>query len=157
MSHAPTIVHTAAAASSGFTLDPLTIGLVVLLGVMVIFMFRNSRKRKRDAEELQNQFIPGAEVMTQHGIYGTLISIDDEKNEAIIETTPGTKLRLHRQTISRVVTPVELDDEVVEEPAAAEVNTDHAIPAGDPQYGERTDDSADAPKPARAPRKKAAE
>ena len=74
---------------------------------MIFFMFRNSRKRKRDAEELQSKIVPGAEVMTQHGIYGTLISVDDEKNEAIIETTPGTQLRVHRQTISRVVDPVE--------------------------------------------------
>ena len=37
----------------------------------------------------------------------TLVSIDDEKNEAVIETTPGTKLRVHRQVISRVIDPIE--------------------------------------------------
>jgi len=152
MSFAPTVVHTAAAATGGFQLDPLTIGLVAVLAIMVIFMFRNSRKRKRDAEELQNKFVPGAEVMTQHGIYGTLVSIDDEKNEAIIETTPGTKLRVHRQTISRVIDPVEAQEDVIEEPAAPAVNESHAIPAGEPQYGERVDE-----KPKRAPRKKAGE
>ena len=157
MSHVPTIVHAAAATSTG--IDPLTIGLVVLLAVMVIFMFRNSRKRKRDAEKLQNKFVPGAEVMTQHGIYGTLISIDDEKNEAIIESTPGTKLRVHRQTISRVIDPVVAEEEVIGQPAAeepevssGEINEDHAVPAGDPQYGERVDE-----KPKRASRKKVAE
>jgi preprotein translocase subunit YajC len=162
MSYAPTTVHAAAAAASG-GIDPLTIGLVVLLGVMVIFMFRNSRKRKRDAEALQDKFVPGAEVMTQHGIYGTLISIDDEKNEAIIETTPGTRLRVHRQTISRVIDPVEAEEDVIEEPSGDELaasghelNQDHAIPAGDPQYGERVGDGVD-DKPKRAPRKKAAE
>ena len=153
MSFAPTVVHTAAAATGGFQLDPLTIGLVLLLAVMVIFMFRNSRKRRRDAEELKNKFVPGAEVMTQHGIYGTLISIDDEKNEAIIETTPGTKLRVHRQTISRVIDPVEAEEDVIEEPEVPSVNEDHAIPAGEPQYGERIDED----KPKRAPRKKAGE
>jgi preprotein translocase subunit YajC len=152
MSFAPTVVHTAAAATGGFALDPLTIGLVAVLAIMVIFMFRNSRKRRRDAEELKNKFVPGAEVMTQHGIYGTIISIDDEKNEAIIETTPGTKLRVHRQTISRVIDPVEAQEDVIEEPAAPSVNESNAIPAGEPQYGERVED-----KPKRAPRKKAAE
>ncbi|MDP9027995.1 MAG: preprotein translocase subunit YajC [Actinomycetota bacterium] len=162
MSHSPTIVHAATAAAPG-GIDPLTIGLVLLLAVMVIFMFRNSRKRKRDAEQLQNKFVPGAEVMTQHGIYGTLISIDDEKNEAIIETTPGTRLRVHRQTISRVIDPVEAEEDVIEEPsgsefaaASHELNQDHAIPAGDPQYGERVGEGVDE-KPKRAPRKKAAE
>jgi preprotein translocase subunit YajC len=155
MSFAPTVVHTAAAASTGGP-DFLTIGLVAVLAIMVIFMFRNSRKRKRDAEELQNKFVPGAEVMTQHGIYGTLISIDDEKNEAVIETTPGTKLRVHRQTISRVIDPVEAQEDVIEEPAVPSINESSAIPAGEPQYGERTGATADE-KPKRAPRKKAGE
>ena len=55
--------------------------------------------------------------MTQHGIFGTLVSIDDEKNEAVIETTPGTKLRVHRQVISRVIDPIEAQQDVIDEPA----------------------------------------
>ena len=82
---------------------------------MIFFMFRNSRKRRRDAEEMQAKLQPGAEVMTQHGIYGTLISIDDEKNEAIIETTPGTRLRVHRQTVARVIDPVVAEEDVIDE------------------------------------------
>jgi preprotein translocase subunit YajC len=156
MSFAPTVVHTAAAAPGGFTLDPLTIGLVAVLAIMVIFMFRNSRKRRRDAEELKNKFVPGAEIMTQHGIYGTIVSIDDEKNEAVIETMPGTQLRVHRQTISRVIDPAEAQEDVIEEPAAPSVNQSNAIPAGEPQYGERTV-ASDGEKPKRAPRKKAGE
>ena len=95
--------------------DPLTIGLFALLAVMIFFMFRNSRKRRRDAEEMQAKLQPGAEVMTQHGIYGTLISIDDEKNEAVIETTPGTRLRVHRQTVARVIDPTVAEEDVVDE------------------------------------------
>ena len=66
--------------------------------------------------------------------------------------TPGTKLRVHRQTISRVIDPLEAEQDVIEEPAVPAVNESHAIPAGEPQYGERVDD-----KPKRAPRKKAGE
>lgn len=155
--------------SSGnfFSDNFLTIALVVVLVIMVVFMVRNSRKRKRDAEELQSKFVPGAEVMTQHGIYGTLVSVDEEKNEAIIETTPGTRLRVHRQTVARVVEPADIDpakDLVADEtPAAVE---------GEPAYGERITDeqaadeqtadeqdaaAAAAPaRAARAPRKKPA-
>jgi preprotein translocase subunit YajC len=140
-----------AASGLPFGLDPLTIGLVLLLVVMVIFMVRNSRKRKRDAEEQKSKFVPGAEVMTQHGIFGTIISIDDEKNEVILETTPGTRLRVHRQTISRIVEPQDIDPEkdvVAEEPEAER-------PTGEPAFGERvtSDAEVEAPaKPARAPR-----
>jgi preprotein translocase subunit YajC len=140
-------------------IDPLTIGLFALLAVMIIFMFRNSRKRRRDAEEMQAKLQPGAEVMTQHGIYGTLISIDDEKNEAIIETTPGTRLRVHRQTVARVVDPiVEVEDDEVADAIDAPKNetvdeTRARLENGTPEYGERVEDE----KPKGASRKKASE
>jgi preprotein translocase subunit YajC len=142
-------------------IDPLTIGLFALLAVMIIFMFRNSRKRRRDAEEMQAKLQPGAEVMTQHGIYGTLISIDDEKNEAIIETTPGTRLRVHRQTVARVVDPVLAEEDVIEElddssdaPAAETVDETRArLESGTPEYGERVEGE----KPKGGSRKKASE
>jgi len=142
-------------------IDPLTIGLFALLAVMIIFMFRNSRKRRRDAEEMQAKLQPGAEVMTQHGIYGTLISIDEEKNEAIIETTPGTRLRVHRQTVARVVDPVLAEEDVVEEitdgsdaPAVETVDETRArLENGSPAYGERVEDE----KPKGSSRKKASE
>ncbi len=130
----------------------LNIGLFALLAVVIIFMFRNSRKRRADAEKLQTQMVPGAEIMTQTGIFGTLISVDEETNQAIIETTPGTKLRVHRQVIARVVEPdeVPLDDQPSR---GVQLNEDNAMPAGDPAYGERVDET----KPKRAPRKKPTE
>lgn len=131
----------------------LNVGLFALLAIVIIFMFRNSRKRRADAEALQSKMVPGTEIMTQTGIFGTLISIDEDTNQAIIETTPGTKLRVHRQVIARVVEPDEAI--VTDEPAARgiQLNEDNAMPAGDPQYGERVDEN----KPKRAPRKKPTE
>ena len=152
----PATATPAPAAGTILGFDPLTIGLFVLLAVVIVFMFRSSRKRRADAEKLQTQMVPGVEVMTQHGIYGTLVSLDEEKNEAVIETTPGTKLRVHRQVISRVIDPIEAQQDVIDEPATPAVNESHAIPAGEPQYGERTDGTS-AEKPKRAPRKKAGE
>jgi preprotein translocase subunit YajC len=136
---------TEAPAESGnwFEQNFLNIALFALLAVVIFFMFRSSRKRRADAEKLQTQMVPGVEVMTQHGIYGTLISLDDDKNEAVIETTPGTRLRVHRQTLARVVEPV------VGEPDEAQTEPQ----AGEPEFGERTEE----PKPKRAPRKKPTE
>ena len=124
--------------------DFFTIGLVALLAVMIIFMFRSSRRRRREAEELQTKIRPGAEVMTQHGIYGKLVSIDEETNEALVETTPGTVLRLHRQVIARVVDPTEAEvDANVRELDALEdtgsvVDRDAEL-TDEPQYGERVE------------------
>ena len=158
----------------------LTIGLVLVFAVMIFFMFRNSRKRRRDQEDMQAKLVPGTEVMTSHGIYGTIVSIDDDKNEAVIETTPGTRLRLHRQTLTRVVEPTEsadespVDAEVPDDASSLTADSDGPIDsrpsyelnpdasstsssagpsATEPEYGERTESE----KPKRAPRKKATE
>jgi preprotein translocase subunit YajC len=146
------VLQSTDAAGSGnwFETNLINIALFGLLAVVIIFMWRNSRKRRAEAEALQTKMVPGAEVMTQTGIFGTLVSINDETNEAIIETTPGTKLRVHRQVLARVVEPEvpAVDDE----PAAGRVqlNEDNATHVSDPQYGERVDET----KPKRAPRKK---
>lgn len=138
-------------------MDYTLILLAGLLVVMIFFTWRSSRKRKADAEQMQSKLVPGAEIMTQHGIFGTLISLDDEKNEAIIETTPGTRLRVHRQTVSRVVEPTELehqDEDLVADDEPAELEqpvVDDAVADAEPEFGERVE------KPKRAPRAKRTE
>lgn len=138
-------------------MDFTLILLAGLLVVMIFFTWRSSRKRKADAEEMQTKLQPGAEIMTQHGIFGTLISLDDEKNEAIIETTPGTRLRVHRQVIVRVVDPTEDADADLDGIDEADVETsvdatdDAPADTTEPEFGERTE------KPKRAPRKKPTE
>lgn len=99
-------------------MDPLLLLMFGLLAVMIFFTWRNGKKRKQEAEDMQSKLVPGVEVMTQHGIFGTLLSIDEDANIALIESTVGTVLKVHRQTIARVVEdePVEdtLDDEGLE-------------------------------------------
>lgn len=91
--------------------DPFTIVLIGVAAVLIFFMFRNSRKRKKDMEEMRARIQPGAEVMTSFGMFGTLVSVDEDKNEAIVETSPGTRIRVHSQTISKVVDETEPIDE----------------------------------------------
>jgi preprotein translocase subunit YajC len=107
---------------------------------------------------MRAKIVPGAEVMTSQGIYGTLLSVDEEKNEAIIETTPGTKLRVHSQTIAKVVDEiVPADDDATEDAEileAAGAITDPDIDITDePEFGERSEK----PKPAPRSRKKPTE
>lgn len=118
--------------------------MLVLLVVLVFFIFRNRRKRQRDQAELQTKMVPGVELMLTFGIYGTLISIDDENNVAEVEIAPGTIIKVHRQTLGRVVEPVVSDEaDTVVEPAEStpsfSLNKDNAIPAESPEFGERVD------------------
>jgi preprotein translocase subunit YajC len=127
-------------------MDAPTAIMLVLLVVLVFFIFRNRRKRQRDQANLQTKMVPGVEIMLTFGIYGTLVSIDDENNVAEVEIAPGTIIKVHRQTLGRVVEPVadaESTDTVVEPiegTASYSLNKDNAIPAeGSPEFGERLD------------------
>ncbi|MCU1544591.1 MAG: preprotein translocase subunit YajC [Microbacteriaceae bacterium] len=85
----------------------LNIALVVVLAMFVFYAFRNSRKTKAKQAELKSQIVPGVEVMTNFGLFGTLISVDEISNVAEIETSPGNIVRVHRQTLAKVVTETE--------------------------------------------------
>jgi preprotein translocase subunit YajC len=128
--------------------DPLTILMVVILAALVFFMFRNSRKRRKEQEETRSKMVPGAEVMTNFGLYGTLVSVDEDDNSAVIETSPGHTVKVHRQVLARVVEPKDaVETETGDDAApAVELNEDHAIPAdgtaATPEYGERLDDAS---------------
>ena len=150
-------------------IDPLTIGMLVILGVLIFFMFRNSRKRKAQQEELAAKIVPGVEVMTNFGLFGTLKSVDEVSNVAEIETSPGNIVRVHRQTLAKVVTADENADpsaprsveeamaianREAEERESAKLNEDTAIPLEEPAYGERVTEDK---KPVRRTTKKAAE
>jgi preprotein translocase subunit YajC len=157
--------------------DPLNIAMLAVLAVLIFFMFRNSRKRKADAAKLAEQIVPGVEVMTNFGLFGTLLSIDEGSKVAEIETTPGTIIRVHRQTVTRVVTQDELSADVPTsvEDAMARANAEEAAREAaaaeasqtEPEFGERspvvavveTDGVAEDPidKKTRRPSKKTAE
>lgn len=124
--------------------------LIAVAGVLIVFMFLSSRRRRREADTMRAKIVPGAEVMTGQGIFGTLISVDEDKNEAVIETTPGVKLRVHSQSIAKVVEdePVAEDVEATESRVA--LNESSVEPIAEPEFGERETKKS-------TPRKKAAE
>ncbi|MDN3477451.1 preprotein translocase subunit YajC [Curtobacterium sp. APC 4022] len=114
--------------------------LIIIVVAFAAFMFYSSRKRKKQQTETASQMVPGARVMLSFGLYGTLVSVDDEKVTADVEIAPGTVITVHRQTLSRVVpeeTPEAVDTTVTTETEAdahvTELN-------GEPIYGERVED-----------------
>lgn len=112
-------------------MDPLTIVMLGVLALLIFFMFRNSRKRKQDLEMLQEKMVPGAEVMTNFGLFGTLVSIDDDSNIAIVETSPGSTVRVHRQTLARVIEDEVRDDETLDGETAHDEVLDDQVEAPD--------------------------
>lgn len=98
-------------------------GLIILLVVLLVFMFWSSRRRmqkqKLEQEAKARQTVPGAEVLMQGGLYGTIISYDPDNLDqpAIVQIAPGVEIRVHSQAILRVVNPTEgvvTEDEFLE-------------------------------------------
>lgn len=135
-------------------MDPTLILLVVALGAFIVFQVFQGKKRKRETEERQTKFVPGVEIMTNYGLYGTILTMDEETNVVEIESTPGTVLRIHRQTILKVA-----DYEVVAEPEEAtdilenddQASIDEPVADGSravtpgsvaPEFGERVEPEA---------------
>ncbi|MBO9627311.1 MAG: preprotein translocase subunit YajC [Microbacterium sp.] len=94
--------------------------LLPILGVLIVFMFLNTRKRqkqmKAEQEEKATKTVPGVKVLLQGGIYGTIVAYDhdDLDSPALVEIAPGTIIEVHSQAILRIVEP---KDAVAETPA----------------------------------------
>jgi preprotein translocase subunit YajC len=78
---------------------------LALAALLIFFLFNSRRKQKARAEQIKSNLAPGATVMTTFGVFGTVLSIDEENNQVTIESGPGTVLRVHRQAIGQVENP----------------------------------------------------
>ncbi|WP_246490327.1 preprotein translocase subunit YajC [Brevibacterium oceani] len=78
---------------------------LALAALLIFFLFNSRRKQKARAEQIKSGLVPGATVMTTFGVFGTVLSIDEENNQVTIESGPGTVLRVHRQAIGQIDNP----------------------------------------------------
>jgi preprotein translocase subunit YajC len=105
--------------------------LLLLFGVVYFLMIRPQQKRRREAQNMQNQLGPGDQIVTIGGLHGTIVSIDDDV--ATLEVAPGVQVKFARQAIARTLprqdaaeTAAEVEEtevaatEVADEPAVAD-------------------------------------
>lgn len=133
--------------------DPTLLLMGAVLVVLIIFMVRNSRKRRRDALEMQEKLKVGAEVMTNFGLYAKVKKIDDVDNKLVLETSPGQTITVHRQVVARVIDSASAGPSKGEAvgKAVADVALNPEKESGklaiDPQFGERVQKPAAKTKP----------
>ena len=125
-------------------------GLIILLALLLVFMFWSSRRRmqkqKLEQEEKARQTVPGAEVLMQGGLYGTIVSFDGDNLDqpAVVEIAPGVEIKVHSQAILRVVNPTEgvvTEDEFLEAEASQE---EYADGVADGEISSLSDDAREA-------------
>lgn len=74
--------------------------LVLALGVLILFMFTNNRKRRKQAEALVNSLKVGDQVLLHSGIFGKVTDLSDDR--LTIETAPKVKLTVIKQAVRSV-------------------------------------------------------
>lgn len=97
--------------------------LLILFAGLLVFMFLSSRRRmkkqKAELEQKARETVPGAEVLLQGGLYGTIVEYDGEDLDkpAHVEIAPGVVIKVHSQAILRIVDPAQgtvTEDEFIE-------------------------------------------
>lgn len=102
----PTVPATlsAAGAAGGGGSSFLLFGFMLLLIIgMFWFSSRTRRKQQQKLKDQQKAMEPGMEVMTSYGLYGRLVSKDEEAVKAVVEIAPATQVTVHLQTLTNVV------------------------------------------------------
>ncbi|MEO7348985.1 MAG: preprotein translocase subunit YajC [Terrimesophilobacter sp.] len=119
-------------------------GMLIIIAVgfaaIIAYQIFASKRRKAQAEESAAALVPGVEVMTRTGLFGTLVSIDRDANEAMIEIAPKVVIKIHPGAIMNAV-PEAVAEDVADEPESTgpELNTSNAVPMAEvePEFGER--------------------
>jgi preprotein translocase subunit YajC len=88
------------------------VAFLPLLAMGVIFYFlliRPQQRRARAQQQLQRDAGVGDEVVTTAGVFGTITDIDEDNDVVTLEIAPGTRIRMVRAGIGRLV--VDEDEE----------------------------------------------
>ncbi|HXH35144.1 MAG TPA: preprotein translocase subunit YajC [Plantibacter sp.] len=119
----------------------MTLVLFGLAGVMIVFMMVSNNKRKKAAAQTEQKLVPGAEVLTGFGVYGTLISMDRDARKADVEIAPGVIVTIDPRYAGAVVPPV-VAETTEDAPAVETIPEDASALDAEPEFGQRVEDSS---------------
>ena len=88
--------------------------LLLMGGIFYFLLIRPQQRRAKAQQALLRSVEFGDEIVTTAGVFGTVIEIDDVDDIVTVEIAPGTRIRMVRAGIGRVVSDDDetLDDEV---------------------------------------------
>jgi preprotein translocase subunit YajC len=114
------------------------IGIII---VVIILMFwwssRSNKKRQKSVQDFKESLRKGTPIATHSGLLGTIVSIDRDRDEAVIESEGSlSKWRLAALTEPPVVPAYVSDDEVDEE--------GNPLTEGDEEKTDEPEDASDA-------------
>ena len=98
--------------------DPSMLFMVVIIVMMIVMMWWQSKKAKKQqakVNDFRESLRPGTEVATYSGLLGTVVEVDLEKEQAVIDSEGSrSRWRLAALTEPPIVPAYIHDDEVDE-------------------------------------------
>lgn len=79
--------------------------MVIIFVIFWLFMIRPQQKKQKEAQNFRNSLTVGQEVITIGGIYGTVRNVDMD-GVVTLEIASGVKIRVHKDGINPVASPV---------------------------------------------------
>jgi preprotein translocase subunit YajC len=112
-------------------------GFLLILGAFVLvyfMMIRPQQRRRREVQNMQSTMEVGDQIITVGGLYGTVISIDDDSVQ--LEIAPGVTARyakaaigkVHQKAVSDDADDADPDDEAATETIEEESPAPRATP-----------------------------
>jgi len=86
------------------------LALLITFGLMWALLILPQQRRMRQHQAVIASLEAGDEVVTAGGVYGTVVSVEDEV--LAVEVAPGIVLRVLRNAVSQRVAPAEPDAEL---------------------------------------------
>ncbi len=85
-----------------------TLLFIVLAGAAFYFLIiRPGKQRQRQQQQMLTALVPGVDIMTTAGVFGTVQTVTDE--EIGLEIAPGVVMRILPAAVARVIEPQPLD------------------------------------------------
>lgn len=78
--------------------------LVAILALFWFMVIRPQQRRQKEVVALQNSIQVGQRVMMSSGIFGTVVSLTEDR--ARLEIAPGTQIEIARAAIAKADEPV---------------------------------------------------
>ena len=79
--------------------------MMFILGAMILvfwlFMIRPQAKKAKQAKEFQSNLQKGTKVVTIAGIHGTINKVNDDNTTIMLETSPGSYMKIEKSAISQ--------------------------------------------------------
>jgi len=93
-----TTVYLLQAPAGGGTMQLILLGGMIL--VFWLFMIRPQAKKAKEAKSFQENLQKGDKVVTIAGIHGTVNKINEDGTTMMIETSPGSYMKIEKSAIS---------------------------------------------------------